>query len=330
MAKQDEIVRRTKSKKRAMEKAQERVVEYQQEIKVLETRAEPLVAHPQVPEGEVPQVQVTETKSPKKLDMAEIVRLAVLKGKLAEEEKKATRKVKPEYYVELKKLFRAHGVPFMTAIYEAEQAGSWLVKNGFANVMVSDDYDCLLCGAPFFFQHFHSNKKNCTQRLVYLEPLLKHLNFTRDQFVDFCILAGTDFGGHLPGIGAVGARRIIQKHGDIDAFLASDEARKYRENDSLSSSFNHKLARRMFTDDGTFPLSSVEIQTHVTQSFDSIQERFVQEQNRDFIQNSTTTAPRPKKIIRVSASPEKKPLSKMKSTRPAVYAGVKRARLINL
>jgi flap endonuclease-1 len=139
-------------------------------------------------------------------DFAEIVRLATLRGKLADEEKKATRKVKAEYYVQLKDLFRKHQVPFMTAAYEAEQAGSWLVKNGFANVIVSDDYDCLLCGAPSFFQHFHSNKKFCTQRLVHLAPLLKHLNFTHAQFIDFCILTGTDFGGHLPGIGIDRAR----------------------------------------------------------------------------------------------------------------------------
>lgn len=339
VAKQDEIQKRIKSKQRSMEQAKKKVDEYQQEIKTLEERvsfsAAAPCSEPTMPlELQTPLETTTQQPPPIEetaVDFSEMIRLAMLKGKLAEEEKKATRKVHSSYYVQLKQLFREHGVPFMTATYEAEQAGSWLVKHGFANVMVSDDYDCLLCGAPAFFQHFHSNKKNCTQRLVKMEPLLKHLGFTHDQFVDFCILAGTDFGGHLPGIGAKSARRIIEKHKDIDTYLASSAATKYRDN----TNFNHKLARRMFADDGTFPLASVEIPA-MHGGFGRIQERFDREQEQNPLRALRKSAE--KKVIRSASNDrhtEKRALRKSPTLVDALPMGEKgsspkRARIINL
>jgi len=276
MAKHDEIVKRVESKQRSMSKAQEKVKNYQKELTELEKKTgdpEPL-ASPEI-------------------DFAAMARMSTLKGLLVEETKKAVRRVLPRYYVELKEMFRKREIPFMTAHYEAEQAGSWLVKNGLANVIVSDDYDCLVCGAPFFFQHFHSTQR--PQRLIYLDPLIKHLGFTTHlQFVDYCILAGTDFPGRLPGVGPVNAQRLMKKHGSIDALLASPDGKKFLTPEGATPT-THRVAQRMFLNDA-FPLSSGEIPANASHGLLEINHRLQQQE----VPKRKSPV---KKIVRLSKQP---------------------------
>lgn len=86
----------------------------------------------------------------------DVIKCSQILSKIMEEEKRLQREVKKEYYVQLRQSFIEKNIPFICATYEAEQSASWLMKNGFADMVVSDDYDCLICGAPAFFQHFQS------------------------------------------------------------------------------------------------------------------------------------------------------------------------------
>jgi len=292
-AKQGEIEKRTVQKERRMSKAKLKLEEYTQEMKELSAAIieEENSKSPQKEQGEKTKqdektpANVTPGKVPVQekektdegggggLDFDKMVRLAMLKGLKVEEEKKATREVKKQYYEDLKVLFDERKISYMTATYEAEQAGSWLMKNGLADLVISDDYDCLACGAPFFFQHFESSKPFCVPRLVRLQPLLDHLGFSLEEFVDFCILCGTDFGGHLKGIGWKGAKKVITKHRTIEAFLKSKDGEKYRRQSGALEQFTYNVARTMFMDDA-FPVSQVKI---FDERLESIQDRFTQE-----------------------------------------------------
>lgn len=178
----------------------------------------------------------------------DMVKLATLRGQLFEEEKKATRAVTPQFYRDLKIMFRDLKIPYVVARYEAEQACSWLVRQGFADLVVSDDYDCLACNAPAFLQHYNHSGRQA--RIVHLAPLLTHLRMTYEEFVDFCILCGTDFGGHLRNIGPTRAGAIIRRYKRIEAFLASNEGRKHR---AEAKDFSYDVPRLMFMDT-SFPL----------------------------------------------------------------------------
>jgi 5'-3' exonuclease len=213
MAKQDEIKKRRVTKKRAMDKAKQELEQMEQEIEELEARVPAKATSPPsspgvttAPESAPPTVNLTETPADGGVlapeVMADIVRHAMLKGQVATQVKKATRQVEGRFYGELRELFQREKIPYAVARYEGEKACVWLMQHGHVDLVISDDYDCLPCGAPVFFQHFLSKKKHCTQRLVTLAPLITHLGFSsHEQFVDYCILVGTDFGGHLPGIG---------------------------------------------------------------------------------------------------------------------------------
>ncbi|CEL97049.1 unnamed protein product [Vitrella brassicaformis CCMP3155] len=92
-----------------------------------------------------------------------------------------------------------------------------------SDVVVSDDVDALVFGAPAVLRNVQS-----PLGLMYIkrEELLDAMCFSMEEFIDFCILCGCDYTEKLPGIGPVAAYEIIQKHRSIEAFLDSDDFQK--------------------------------------------------------------------------------------------------------
>jgi 5'-3' exonuclease len=180
-------------------------------------------------------------------EMLRLVQIASARGELFKKQDKAKREVKAEYYGQLRELFQKEGIPFVTAEYEAEKTCCLLVMQGHCDIVVSDDYDCLVCGVPFFLQHFNSSTNQ--PRFIYLQPILDHLKMTHVEFVEYCILLGCDFGGHIENIGPSRALPIIHKYKNINAFLDSPDGKAYR----LEEPFNYDVPRSMFLDD-SFPL----------------------------------------------------------------------------
>jgi 5'-3' exonuclease len=54
---------------------------------------------------------------------------------------------------------------------------------------------------------------------IHLDDILNGLEWSRESFLDFCILCGTDYNESLKGVGPVGAFKAIQTHHSIPAFL---------------------------------------------------------------------------------------------------------------
>lgn len=253
-AKDDEIKRRVTQRKKRMTKAKDEVATIEKELSELQAVPPSPVATP-LAAASVPSSPAATPLAPED-EFATMLRVTALQEKLVVQSKKATRMVKGEYYTQLKVLFREHKIPFLVAAYEAEQCGAWLAKNGLVDLLVTDDYDALASSSPLFLQHFQSSLHSA--RLVYLKPILDHLKFNHEQFVDFCILCGTDFGGKLEGIGPSGAKKYLQKYGSIEAFLASTEGGKWRSKTGQLDDFKYQVARRMFNDNA-FPVAELDV-----------------------------------------------------------------------
>lgn len=238
-AKEEENAKRSVTKKKTQEHATKTIEQVHEKIEQIEKR-------------------LSDTPG----DMDDQVTLGMLRGELQKAERKQTRVVHRHYYRQLKELFDQHRVPYATALYEAEQACTWLVKHNFADLIISDDYDCLASGAPTFLQHFTLHLEKA--RFIDLDPILKSMQLSHEEFVEVCILMGTDFGGKLPGIGRARALKIIQKHKTIETFLASPEGKRYRPD----TPFDYSVPRTMFLDD-SFPLAS---HHNLQQSFADIME----------------------------------------------------------
>lgn len=301
-AKKDELTRRRNQRQRTKERAAVKIANMMKEIE--ESSPQKTIEPPSsLPidddkkETASLELKETATAAPDAEDfekqlaaeMAEAARQSALLSKIVEEEKLIKRDVKSEYYVELKELFKNNNIPFVQATYEGEQCASWLLKNGYADMVVSDDYDCLLCGAPVFFQHFSNTR--LTPRLVFLEPLLQYLKMTHSQFVDYCTLLGTDFKGHLRNVGVKGALDIIRQYGSLDAFIRSKKGQQtiHSEQNNLDESA-FIVTRKMFLND-SFPVNNIVVSFDYEEraAFKSLMERFTQETGYDLAESAVAT-----------------------------------------
>ena len=117
---------------------------------------------------------------------------------------------------ELKKMFDKIGVPYFVAEGEADDAMVDLCRNGIVDACLSDDMDLLPKGCTNLIQ---INTNGVTQYI--LSDILSTLNLSHEQFVDLCILMGSDYyRNFLPRIKPDQIFEIFIKYPSIELFSA--------------------------------------------------------------------------------------------------------------
>ena len=101
--------------------------------------------------------------------------------------------VNRSFFYRLQEVFGRKHIPFFEADCEAEKACAWLAQNGHVDLVVTEDYDALVCGAPHVLRYWHHHDRFCTPTVVSLQSVLTRLSLTYEQFVNVCVLAGSDF-----------------------------------------------------------------------------------------------------------------------------------------
>lgn len=93
-----------------------------------------------------------------------------------------------------------------------------LVKNGFASGCLSNDNDLLVYGCPMTFQNFIFKGEQVTE--YNLKHILETFNITYLQFVDMCIMLGTDYNKPIYGIKPEIALECIKTYYNLENILA--------------------------------------------------------------------------------------------------------------
>ncbi|KAI1697235.1 XPG i-region domain-containing protein [Ditylenchus destructor] len=137
-------------------------------------------------------------------------------------------KVSPKHNDECKKLLRLMGVPVVDAPCEAEAQCAELVRTDKVYATATEDMDALTFGSKILVRHmsFSEAKKVPIQEFS-LEKILKCLEFTFEQFVDFCILLCCDYCPSIRGIGPKKAFELISQHKSIENILENIDQEKY-------------------------------------------------------------------------------------------------------
>ena len=160
-------------------------------------------------------------------------REAVEEGDLPKARTKAmqTSRLTGEMVGQARALLDALGVPTVQAPSEGEAQAAWMAAQGTAYAAGSQDYDCLLFGAPVLVKNLAiSGRRKLPNKNVYvdvqpeeirLDEVLGTLAVTREQLVDMGILMGTDFNEGVDGIGPKKSLALIRKHGSLGPALAS-------------------------------------------------------------------------------------------------------------
>lgn len=163
-------------------------------------------------------------------------REALEKGDLEKAKSKAqqTSRVTADIIHQSKQLLDALGIPSIQAPSEGEAQASYMVLKGDAYAVGSQDFDCLLFGAPLLVRHLTSSERrklpnkqahvSVHPEQIRLEPGLQKLGITREQLVDIALLVGTDFNDGVKGFGPKKSLKLIKEHGCLEnAFDVSPE-----------------------------------------------------------------------------------------------------------
>ena len=155
--------------------------------------------------------------------------------------------ITPEDFALTKKLFDILNVPYYQAPVEAETMCSDLCKRGLVDAAMSEDTDVLAYASPIFLTKIDTSTDTCI-RLNY-DQILTSLEFTKEQFLDLCIMCGCDYNKNIPRIGAEKAYKYLKDYGSIDGI-----AEKLKIDVSI---LNHERVRHLFTGYDQHPLTEV-------------------------------------------------------------------------
>jgi flap endonuclease-1 len=130
---------------------------------------------------------------------------------------------------EAKRLLDLMGIPHLTAPGEGEAQASFMVNEGMANAVGSQDFDSLLFGAEVLLRNLtFTGRRKLPRRNIYvtvvperimLERSLEALEVSREQLVDMGILVGTDFNPGVKGIGPKKAHRYMKEFGSLERVM---------------------------------------------------------------------------------------------------------------
>ena len=152
-----------------------------------------------------------------------------------------------EDYALTRHLFEVLGVPYYDAPLEAETACADLCRRGLVDAVLSEDTDVLAYGAPTFLSKINTSTGTCV--MLRHQEILEQLDLTEEQFLDVCIMCGTDYNKNIPKVGPANAYKLITIHGSIEG-VASGTGHDV-------SILKHLRGRELFTQYDKMPLESV-------------------------------------------------------------------------
>jgi len=141
---------------------------------------------------------------------------------------KCKRKVRSEHFSMLKKLLAENGLAYVQAPGEGEKECVKMCLENLADVVVSNDSDCLPLGAPILIRNILSTNPKFPPTEVCVADVLKAWGWTKEMFLDYCILCGSDFNrDHIPTLGPQSAFKFISQYRNLESFLKSMHIAKY-------------------------------------------------------------------------------------------------------
>lgn len=124
---------------------------------------------------------------------------------------------KREHYDALRAFLHAQGVSVIESESDAEKQCAFMSRTGQCDVVVSEDFDALCYGATRLLTRLTLFPEPRTPMREYrLETILASLKFTHAQFLDFCLLCGSDLCSKIPNIGPARALTFIRAHRKIE------------------------------------------------------------------------------------------------------------------
>jgi len=104
---------------------------------------------------------------------------------------KRSSQITKEQWDQCRDLLDMMGIPYVNAPEEADSQCAYLAKNGLVDAVLTEDMDILTFGSTKIIRNITSHKVETSE--INLIDLLNKLELTYEQFIEFCILLGTDY-----------------------------------------------------------------------------------------------------------------------------------------
>tara|TARA_B100000524_G_C23645335_1_gene368268 strand:+ start:262 stop:1263 length:1002 start_codon:yes stop_codon:yes gene_type:complete len=192
-------------------------------------------------DGKAPKIKSVTLKNRKVIKEKFIKKLEDCDYKTEEDRIKYFKKcytITKEHKLQIQEILKLFGIPFFESVNEADSLCAWLVKNKFGYGVSSEDMDLLTFNSDILIRGLSSKKKVIE---INLKKILEELELSHNQFIDLCILLGSDYCPTIPRVGYKRAFDIIKKYKSIEVFLES-ESTKY----NIPKNFNYKETRDYF------------------------------------------------------------------------------------
>ena len=161
-----------------------------------------------------------------------------------------TSRMSPYIIESSKELLDYMGVPYVQAKGEGEAQGAYMVNQGDAWAVASQDYDCLLFGAQRIVRNLTLSGGLSNLEYLELEKVLNDIDLTREQLIDVALMVGTDFNEGIHGIGAKTGMKLIRNNtleeilvqkGITDVAVEPDELRNIFLNHEVNTDYKIKF-----------------------------------------------------------------------------------------
>jgi len=163
--------------------------------------------------------------------------------------------VSKNYRKECKYLLKVMGIPFITAIEDAEALCVNLCVKKLVDYVMTEDTDAMAYLVAHYsntedidakilkINKFNQNALTC----VNVKSIVKQLKIDPKSFVDMCILSGCDFCPSISKIGSIRAYHFMLEHKSIENLIDSKEFKEHGY--TVPCGFNYNDAREIFYKD---------------------------------------------------------------------------------
>ncbi|TKA50605.1 hypothetical protein B0A53_06083 [Rhodotorula sp. CCFEE 5036] len=141
---------------------------------------------------------------------------------------------------EVRTLIEALGVPWLQPTpdhpHEAEGVCAALQQHGLADLVISEDTDVVVYGAPVLRNITLADQPKVPMNVLDPVKLREALGMSKAEFVDLAILLGTDFTERIKGLGPVSALKAVRKYRSIENVLVAVSDR-FRLNETFTAAY---------------------------------------------------------------------------------------------
>lgn len=113
-----------------------------------------------------------------------------------------------------KELLDILGIPYYVADGEAESLCAYMCCHNIVDAVLSDDTDVIVYGTPLFLTKLNMRNETCF--VIDPKSVINNLKLTFEQFVDLCIMSGTDYNDNIPNIGNEKAYNLLLKYDNLE------------------------------------------------------------------------------------------------------------------